>query len=288
MRPSLLGSSAKSIAWRSAVPLHEVEGAEQTLRAYNLAAGGYTQFAGDDVRDMGAVAAVGRGVRRTDRIRIRFQYWIVIRIKRGVRPALANEVVTTNDLGAREESVIRGGAGVIDHEIARSCRNCGNERWCCRERRPCRLISGLRTRTTKGFVCVVDAAVDDGDTNALAARAEIMRRLGADVRHGLGKVQAVVGHADHARDRGVTSELRQIGGVDAQHHRIGGQLHGSHDFRIRRRRENAIDHDCLLSQHLFAAAGFARACNRLADETHEYIDATFRALEARMQNAASS
>ena len=39
MRPSLLGSSAKSIAWSSATPLHEVAGAEQTLIAYNLAAG---------------------------------------------------------------------------------------------------------------------------------------------------------------------------------------------------------------------------------------------------------
>ena len=134
---------------------------------------------------------------------------------------------------------------------------------------------------------VVDAAVDDGDANALAASAEIMRRVGADVRHGLGEIQAVVGHADHAHDRGVASELRQIRGVDAQYHRIGGQLHGSYDFRIRRRRENAIDHYGLLSQHLFAAAGFARACNGLADETHEHIDATCGAREARMQNAAS-
>ena len=39
------------------MPLHEVEGAEQTLRAYNLAAGATPNLPSDDVRDMGAVAA---------------------------------------------------------------------------------------------------------------------------------------------------------------------------------------------------------------------------------------
>ena len=104
-----------------------------------------------------------------------------------------------------------------------------------------------------------------------------MRGVGADVRHGLGEIVAVVGHADHARDRGVTRELRQIGGVDAQHHRIGGQLHRSHDFRVRRRREDAIDDRCLFGQHLFARARFIRAGDGLADETHEHVDATGRA-----------
>ena len=43
--------------------------------------------------------------------------------------------------------------------------------------------------TTERWMRVVDAAVDDCDTNALAARAEIVRGLGADVRHGLGEIQ---------------------------------------------------------------------------------------------------
>ncbi len=185
-RPSLFGSSANSIACdqRRAAARARRRGAG--LDGVQLGGRSYAQFAGDDVGDVCAVPTESRRIGSSDRIGICRQRWTV----GAPRPCFTDEVVATDHLGAREKPVIRGGAGVVDHEIARSCRNRRNERWCGRERRPCRLISGLRTGTTERFVCVVDAAVDDGDTNALAASAEMhapsRRRCKARSRRGPG------------------------------------------------------------------------------------------------------
>ena len=111
----------------------------------------------------------------------------------------ADEVVATDDLGAREQAVVGGGARIVDHQVAGAR---GNDReWPAqpgRQRRPCGFVCGLRARTAELRVRVVDAAVDHRDANALAGGAERVRGGRADVRHGLREIVRIVGDADHA------------------------------------------------------------------------------------------
>ena len=184
MRPSPFGSSAKSIACSSAMPLHEVRRRGAAFSAYTLAPGATPSLPAmmsatcvpwpPKVVASGAPIGSGSGQRG-----------------RRVRPALADEVVATDDLGAREQAVVGGGARVVDRPGSRCPRQ--PPEWPARrgrQRRPCGFICGLRARTAERLVRVVDAAVDDGDANALAARAERLRGVGADVRHGFGEILA--------------------------------------------------------------------------------------------------
>jgi len=133
--------------------------------------------AADDVRDVGAVAGLGAVIEG-----VRVRHLDV------VRPQGADEVVAAHHLGGRE------GAGLDDGRVVGG-------------------VLGRVTRATKGGVGVVDAAVEDGDLDAVARHAVRLDVGGTDVRHGLGEVELVGADRRDALHRGVAGQLRQDGGV---------------------------------------------------------------------------
>ena len=94
-------------------------------------------------------------------------------------------------LGNRPSSAVVPGSSMT--QITRAGRNDRNGRAAAGSGGPCGFVRGLRARTAERRVRVVDAAVDDGDADALAGRAERVRGGGADVRHGFEQILRVVG-----------------------------------------------------------------------------------------------
>ena len=283
MSPSPLGSSAKSMPWISATPLHDVAGAEQALTAYDLCAREPHPAAGDDVGDVRAVTAESRGIGCADRIRIGLEEGDPSR-RRVVRPAFADEVVASDHLGAREQAVVR--------RRRPDRRPPGSHRWSATgwpvnrpaEAAPRQLHRPPAYRDPERGVRVVDAAVDDGDAHAPAIRAECMCGCGADVRNRVGQIDAVVRHTDHARDRRIARDLRQIGRVHVQHHGVEHQLHRGTNLGTGRNCQDATDDGGLFGGHVRAAARIPGSRNRMAAEAHQHVVPAGESREARMQH----
>ena len=89
----------------------------------------------------------------------------------------------------------------------------------------------LGARATEVGMRVIDATVDDCDTNTVAASAQSVRGRGADVGYGFSEIDLVIGNADHARDRRVRGKRGQVGGIDVEHHCVQREPKRGDDIR---------------------------------------------------------
>ncbi len=164
---------------------------------------GHALGAADDVADVRAVALVvdGIGIGRQRRR------------GRAADPGLADEVVAADHPGRREEAVLRGVPRVG------------------RARAVGRLVGGKRPGAAEGDVGVVDAAVENGDADALAVVPGSLDGGAAHVRDGLLQGHLVVDDRLDLDDRRVGGELDEGLRVDAEHHDVGGPAGAAQDPR---------------------------------------------------------
>jgi hypothetical protein len=166
---------------------------------------------------------------------------IGIRHLGAVRPDAAGEVVAADHLGGRE------GARLDDIRVV------------------VRVVRGV-ARAAERRVGVVDAAVEHRDLDALAGVALGLHRGGADVGHGLRKVELVVADGRDAHHRAVVGEPRQDRGVHFHEHGVQDQLRAGDDARIGVEPVNPVQQVGLLVAQVDPRLGGLAAREALLDD----------------------
>ena len=152
-----------------------------------------------------------------------------------IRPAAADEVVATDDLGRREAALLDDRRIVV------------------------RKVGRLPGAAQRGVV-VVDAAVEHGDLDALAVVALGLHRRAADVGHGLGQVELVVADGRDAQHRLVHGELGQHLRVHFDEHGVQDDLRAGHDASIRVQPPHPVEQIGLLIAQVDPCLGGFIAC----------------------------
>ena len=177
---------------------------------------------------MRAVATERALVRRRDRI------WIWSQRRAAVRasPALADEVITTDDFRGREQSIRRRVARIGQCCAPRSCISSGS--------------AGAAERR----MCVIDTAVDHGNAHTFARHAQTLQRLGADVWNCFSEVALVIARGRDARHRAIVLQRFDFACIDFQEYRVCDQLHRADDLRAGHGLRDAAKECGLFDQHV--------------------------------------